>query len=710
MVSKTSVGAGWQRAIVTLTGTVVGVVVVGTLFWAQAVFIPVALAGFLTFLLSPLVNRLRQRGLPRTPSVIAAVLIAAAILGGIGWLVTTQITSLLRELPKYEEQIKEKVRTFKQVAEGPGQLQKMIRDITDEGKEKGKGSPDGKPAPDGKTARSGADQGDDSSEARAPAPQQPTAVVLEPQRAAWLSGLTSFLSPLLEYVGELALAFILVIFMLLKREELRNRVIRLAGRGKIVAATKFVDEAGQRVSRFLLMQAIVNASFGVLFGLGLLAIGVRYALLWGFLGAMLRYLPYIGPYLAAMFPLSLTVAMSEGWGATLMVLGLFLTLELVISNFIEPRLYGQSMGVSEIALLVSAAFWAFLWGPIGLVLSSPLTVCLVVLGRYIPRLEFLSVLLGDEPALDSAISFYQRLLARDQDEAEDLVIEQMKAAETPEAIYDAMLLPALGSVKRSRISGDITVEDEQYALQVIREIVEDIGEGRIGAEVAAASSGEAEADEAARPSPTEPPLRIFGCPAHDAEDRTALEMLGRILDPARWDLELIEPTTLTSELLALVEERRPAAVCIAATPPGGLAHTRYLCKRLRSRFPELKVLVGRWGMVDLSAFDPASQPAAGRLDTAVKDPEATASSTAQSTAHEPAANRVVGRLTEAGADLVALTLLETRQQLASLVPVLLQGPDGAARPSDGDAPAGGDGASGREARAKQSAAVVGAPA
>lgn len=702
MVSKTSVGAGWQRAIVALTGTVIGIVVVGTLYWAQAVFIPVALAGFLTFLLSPLVNRLRQHGLPRTPSVIAAVLIAAALLGGIGWLVTTQITSLLRELPRYQEQIKDKVRTVKQVTEGPGKVQRFLRDITEVGKEEGKG------APDGMAAQSGADQGDEGSEARAPA--TPTAVTLEPQRAPWLSGLTSFLSPLLEYVGELALAFILVVFMLLKREELRNRIIRVAGRGKIVAATKFVDEAGHRVSRFLLMQAIVNASFGVLFGLGLWAIGVPYALLWGFLSAMLRYLPYIGPYLAAMFPLSLTFAMFGGWGETLMVLALFLTLELIISNFIEPRLYGQSMGVSEIALLVSAAFWAFLWGPIGLVLSSPLTVCLVVMGRYIPRLEFLSVLLGDEPALDSAISFYQRLLARDQDEAEDLVIEQMTAAETPEAIYDAMLLPALGSVKRNRISGDITAEDEQYALQVIREIVEDIGEGRIGVEGAAtSSSGDGateEADEAARPSPTEPPIRIFGCPAHDAEDRAALEMLGRILDPARWDLELIEPTTLTAELLDQVEDRRPAAVCIAATPPGGLAHTRYLCKRLRARFPELKVLVGRWGVVDLSAFDPASQPAASHLNAAVKEAETATSPTAR----EPAANRVVGRLKDAGADMVALTLLETRQQLASLVPVLLQGLDGAARPRDGDAPTDEEGVSGRRSRANRSEAIVGAPA
>src|SRR5262249_856052 len=228
---------------------------------------------------------------------------------------------------------------------------------------------------------------------------------------------------------------------------LRNRIIRLAGQGKIVVATKFVDEAGQRVSRFLLMQAMVNGTFGLIFGLGLLLIGVKYALLWGFVAAMLRYLPYIGPYLAVTFPISLSLAMSEGWGATLMVIALFLALELTIANFIEPRLYGQSMGVSEIALLVSAAFWAFLWGPIGLVLSSPLTVCLVVVGRYIPRLELLAILLGDEPALDLRTSFYQRLLARDLDEAEDLVVNWVKESEAPQAIYDAMLLPALSGIK-----------------------------------------------------------------------------------------------------------------------------------------------------------------------------------------------------------------------------------------------------------------------
>lgn len=657
-MSKPTAGAGWQRAVVSLTGTVVGVVVIGTLYWAQSVFIPVALAVFLTFLLGPLVNRFHQLGLPRVPSVVVSVLLTAVVLGGIGWLVTDQIGSLLEELPRYRQTVKRKVETIKQVAKGPSQVREMLDEI-------GEGEP---------KTRTGAGTAQGSG-LNPMLPPPPTAVVVEPQRAAWLSRLTTFLSPMLEYLGELALAIILVIFMLLKREELRNRIIRLAGQGKIVAATKFVDEAASRVSRFLLMQAIVNACFGVLFGLGLLAIGVKYALLWGFLGAMLRYLPYIGPYLAVTFPVSLSIAMSEGWGATLAVIGLFLVLELTIANFIEPKLYGQSMGVSEIAMLVSAAFWAFLWGPIGLVLSSPLTVCLVVLGRYIPRLEFLSVILGDEPALDAAISFYQRLLARDQEEAEDLIIEEMGELPSPDQIYDAMLMPALVAIKRNRASGDITAEDERYALEAIRDIAEDIGEGRIAAEDVV--DGDA-ADSQSRAVPLvaadEPRIPILACPARDEEDEVALEMLSQLLGTVRWDVELLAPETLTAELVERVDQRRPSVVCIAAVPPGGLAHTRYLCKRLRARFPDLKILVGRWSP---PSRDEAGKDTArpGNARSSRDETEALEEATADA---PPSRTRVVAvppmvaRLEEAGADLVGTTLLETRQQLASLIPILVR--------------------------------------
>jgi predicted PurR-regulated permease PerM len=680
LVTKTAVGAGWQRAVIMLTGTVVSVVAIGTLYWAQSVFIPLTLAGFLTFLLSPFVGWFRQRGLGRTPAVILVVLMAATALGGMGWLVTAQITNLLQELPRYSQNVQQKVRSFKEATASSGPLQKMIVDINQElrrtpdrgrqeaRKGEGAGALAGGPVAlatgDG-TAADRAGEGDAAALFAAPRP--PATVVVQPQGPAWLSRLTAFLSPLLEYLGELALAIILVVFMLLKREELRNRIIRLAGQGQIVVATKFVDEAGQRVSRFLLMQAMVNGTFGLIFGLGLLLIGVRYALLWGFVAAMLRYLPYIGPYLAVTFPISLSLAMSEGWGETVMVIAWFLVLELTIANFIEPRLYGQSMGVSEIALLVSAAFWAFLWGPIGLVLSSPLTVCLVVLGRYIPRLEFLAVLLGDEPALDLCTSFYQRLLARDVDEAEDLVVNWVKAAESPEAIYDAMLLPALSALKRTRLRGDITAEDAQAALQAIQEIVEDLGHRPL----TTTPDGPSEDGHTRPPEAAEPAMPIFGCPAHDAEDRLALEMLQQVLDPARWSLELIASETLTAELLDLVAQRKPALVCIAAIPPGGLAHTRYLCKRLRTRFPDLRILVGRWGL-GCAAGSPDLLQGAATLPVATTVPKAGAA--AETAAPPgPGADPMVAALQEAGADLVATALLETRQQIASLLPVLIQG-------------------------------------
>jgi predicted PurR-regulated permease PerM len=704
VVTKTSVGAGWQRAVITLTGTVISVVVIATLYWAQSVFIPVALAGFLTFLLSPFVGWFRQRGLGRTPAVILVVLMAAAALGGVGWLVTAQITSLLQELPRYSQNVKQKVRSFKEATESSGQLQKMIVDINRElvGTSGRSGEPGRKGEAAGVVAggpgvlvTGGGGTADHKGEGGVDSslfgPERtPTAVIVQPQGPAWLSRLTSFLSPLLEYLGELALAIILVVFMLLKREELRNRLIRLAGQGRIVVATKFVDEAAQRVSRFLLMQAIVNGTFGLIFGLGLLLIGVKYALLWGFVGAMLRYLPYIGPYLAVTFPISLSLAMSEGWGATAMVIGLFLALELIIANFVEPRLYGQSMGVSEVALLVSAAFWAFLWGPIGLVLSSPLTVCLVVLGRYIPQLEFLAVLMGDEPALDPHISFYQRLLARDQDEAEDLVLDRVKELGSPEPIYDEMLLPALGALKRTRLRGDITEDDERYALQAIHEIVEDLEHRQI----VPPADGRGEAGS--RPPASEPAIPIFGCPAHDAEDRLALEMLQQVLDPARWSLALIAPETLTVELLDLVEERQPALICIAAIPPGGLAHTRYLCKRLRTRFPDLRILVGRWGLTEIAANpDPLQERGTPRAAT---PPPVLGAGAAAEASQEPATEPFVATLQEAGADLVAGTLLETRQQIVSLLPVLVQGRDDR----------GGDGRHRGGARGGRAEAVAGA--
>ena len=362
---------------------------------------------------------------------------------------------------------------------------------------------------------------------------------------------------------------------------------------------------------------------------GLFLIQMPHALLWGFLAAILRYVPYLGTSITSVVLVALSLAVSPGWVQPFLVLGLIVVLEVLTYNVMEPWLFSQSIGVSEVALLVAAAFWAFLWGPVGLVLSSPLTVCLVVLGKYVPQLGFLDVLLGDEPALDADVTYYQRLLARDQDEATQLILAQTKTS-TPEQVYDGLLVPALNYVKRDRERDDLTEADEQFILRATREIVEDLGERQ------AAAAGEAvvAADEGTKAAAPRK-IKVLGCPGHDAADALALEMLGQLLDPAQWQVEVLSIEMLSSELVALAGEREPAVVCIGALPPGGLAHTRYLCKRLRARLPQARIVVGRWGLK-------------GNVEQNQE------------------------QLQAAGADQVETTLLETRTHLVAWLPVLTQ--------------------------------------
>jgi predicted PurR-regulated permease PerM len=612
-VTKTSTTPGWQLALVILAGTVVGLVVVTCLYWARTVFIPVALAVFLTFLLAPLVAVLQRRGLRRLPAVILVVMLAGTLLGGGVWLVSAEVTSLAGEVPKYTGTIKGKIKALRHLGRGSvtSGLEKMVQDITGEWN---------RPA--------GSTEGEDREKPEVSALEKPTAVVLEPESPTWLAQMPALLRSLLEMLGSLALALVLVVFMLLKREDLRNRLIRLVSHGQITVMTKALDDAGQRISKFLLMQLIVNGTVGLAVGVGLLAIGIPYAFLWGFLVAVFRYIPYIGVLIAAVPPIILSLAMFEGWVQPLLLIGLFVAIELLANNVVEPWLYGRSIGVSEVALLVAAALWAFLWGPIGLVLSSPLTVCLIVLGKYVPQLKFLDVLLGDEPPLDAHVTFYQRLLAGDQDEATQLVLAQAKAS-SQEQVYDDFLVPALNYAKRDRERDDLTESDEQSVLQATREILEDLGERR---DVVTQAEEVIHAED--RGNASAPiPLRVLACPARDQADRLALEMLRQLLDPAKWAVEIAAVELMTAELVAQVAQQTPALVCIGALPPGGLAHTRYLCKKLRARFPKVKIVVGRWGLT-------------GNLE----------------------ANRE--QLQDAGADMTATTILETRTQMTSLLSIL----------------------------------------
>jgi predicted PurR-regulated permease PerM len=607
--------SSWQRAVIVLAGAVVGGAVVAALYWAQTIFIPLALAVYLAFLLSPVVRALERLHLGRILSVFFAVGLMALVLGGIGWIVSLQITGLIKELPRFTDQFKAKIDSLR--ASGQGSLLETIentaRDINEELKPK--------PKTEGKAAEDGADDGN------AAGPQAPRPVAVQPEGPPWITRLPSFLSSLAEFMGGLALTMVLVLFMLLKREDLRNRLLWLLGHGSMTATTKALDDAGRRISRFLITQAIVNCAFGVTLGVGLFLIGVDYAFLWGFLAALLRYLPYVGIWIAAIMPITLSLGMFDGWLQPLLVVGLFAAIELVCSNVVEPRLFGHSMGVSEVALLVAAAFWAFLWGPIGLFLSNPLTVCLVVLGKYVPQLKFFNVLLGDDPALEIDVSFYQRLLARDQDEATQLVQAQVRAS-SRDQVYDHLLVPALAYLKRDREREELSEADEQFILQATREIMDDLGEGRLR------GNGHERRSEA-KESALMAKVNVLACPARDEADHLALEMLRQLLDPEKWEVEICGIELLSAELIAQAEEIQPALICVGSVPPGGLAHCRYLCKRFRSRVPDARIVVGRWGLKS-------------NLGT----------------------NR--DQLQEAGADQVDATLLETRKNLHAWLPVFSQ--------------------------------------
>jgi predicted PurR-regulated permease PerM len=571
----------WQRALILLTATTVAVAVIAMLYWARSILIPVALAVFLAFVLAPLVTWTQRRGLGRTPAVALVVGLAVLVVFGIGVVVTQQVSSLTESLPDRRDAILAKVAAAREWLTGSGQSR--LGQLAEEVSETISSNRRRPPAPTAVAAVVGAPAAATRPEADgrglpARADSGPVPVVIESSSPSWISRVEGFLGPATEALGQAAFAFVLTVFMLLKREDLRNRMIRLIGFGRVTTTTKAVDDASQRISRYLLTQLVLNSSFGVVVGLGLYLLGVKYALLWAVIAFLMRYVPYIGTWIGLIPPTLFSLAMSEGWGQPVAVLALFIGLELICNNVFEPMLYGPSMGISEVALLVAAGFWAFLWGPVGLILSGPLTVCLLVLGKYVHRFEFLAVLLGDEPALDPQVAFYQRLTARDQDEAAAIALREAEQS-APEAVYDAVIVPALCLAKRDHAEGELSDEDLGFALRAAREVAE---------EVAGVRAEEPKGGEASR-------IPILLCPARDEVDGVAVELLAHLLDPARWDVHVAAVDTLVSELLATIADRNPAAVVVGAVPPGGLAHSRYVVARIKARFPDVKVVVGRWG-------------------------------------------------------------------------------------------------------------------
>jgi len=413
----------------------------------------------------------------------------------------------------------------------------------------------------------------------------------------------------------------MVIFMLLERRDLRDRLIGLFGHNQLTVTTKAFDEAGTRVSRQLLMQSLVNLVYGIGAGLGMYALGVPYPLVWASLGAALRFIPYVGPVIGAGAPILVSLAALPGWWGPLWVVSLFVVLELFTNLVLETVLYAGAAGVSQVALLVSVAFWTWLWGPLGLLMATPLTVCLVVLGKHVPGLEFVGLLMADTPALAPEYGYYQRLLARDQSEAADL-IERHITTEAPRSVYDALLLPALNYAERDRLEQRLSPDEETAVVDATRELLTDAAESIRRLEPAT--------PPAVEPAP-EPrkALRVLGYPTNGSADELALQMLAHLVDDLPIAVEITKARMLASELVSLVQTERISIVCLSDLPPSPPSKTRYLVKRLHAALPEVRILVGRWG------------------------PPALADDSTQS-------------LREAGATLVASTLAETREYLAGL--------------------------------------------
>jgi predicted PurR-regulated permease PerM len=577
------------------------VLVVAVLYWAQPVLVPIALAMLFTFMLSPPVTWL-QRWIGRVPAVLAVVSLLGLLLAAAAYGIATQTSQLAGELPQYRSNIRQKIADVRNAGRGGSveRIQNTVEELQKDLEAAEKGRAKSAPAP----------------------------VLVQSGQASTLWGFPAWLAPFLGPASTAGLVVVLVIFMLLEREELRGRLIGLLGHGNLAATTKAFDEAGRRVSRQLLMQTLVSAIYGACAGLGLWAIGVPYALLWAALGAALRFVPYLGPIAAAAAPLLLSLAVFSGWIQPLWVLALFIALELFTNLVLETLLYAGAAGVSPVALLVAVAGWTWLWGAMGLLLATPLTVCLVVLGKHVSGLEFLSTLIADSPPLPPDIGYYQRLLARDLGEAADFLARHL-ASHPPDSVYDALLAPALNYAEQDRMAGRLDEEDERLVLDATKELMVEAAALRQSA-LAAESEDEDVPPPSIDTSAAAAPLQVVAYPSGGVADELALGMLRDLLEGQPIALEIPSSHLLTSEVADLMRKHSTRVLCIADLPPSPLSKTRYVLRKLRAELPDATILVGRW--------------APGLL-----------------------ADQERRELVDAGATHIAATLVETRDQLCRLV-------------------------------------------
>jgi predicted PurR-regulated permease PerM len=548
---------------------------------ARGILLPFALAVLLSFLLTPLATKLQRAGLGRIGGVIVTVVFAFLLFGGVGYIVVRQTLSVVADLPKYEETLINKIRTVRQsspptISGAAKTMERIEKEIV-------------QPNEENQAPKESTFSLRDTLLGEDPLPVQIVDTAFAPVRVM------NELSPLFTLLGSVAIVVVFVIFILLERERLRDRVIRLVGASRVYVTTQALEDAATRVSRYLLMQLLINSMYGAAVGAGMYFIGLPNAVLWGLLATILRFLPYVGPIIAACTPIALSLAVFEGWERPLMTIALFIVAELITNNVLEPWLYGSSVGVSTLAIVFAAVFWTWLWGPVGLVLATPLTVCMTVMARHIPQLAFLNILLADEPPLELKFRFYQRLLAQDYEDASDVAREFLRGGSLEE-LWEGMFVPALFLAERDRDAGRLSRKQESFIFESIDELIDEMQE-----EFAMSSAGavpEIEEgtplDDVAQETREVQPRRVLCLGLEDEADRIAGRMFAQLLSARGYLAEIMDANGASEALMERLDEAPVEALAISAVSPGGSVRLRAVCRKLRRRAPGAKILVGLW--------------------------------------------------------------------------------------------------------------------
>ncbi len=543
--------APYPRTRWSAASLVVLIGIVAVLHFAQDVIIPVALAVLLSFILAPVAKWLEHIGLNRVFAGVTTTVFAVAVICGLAYVVANQFIGLAQDLPHYKDNLRAKMKPLgRPLNGGLNETARTVKELADELQVPQKGE--------------------------TPPPRTPKVQVVPPPPNA-MDQLRNVLGPVMRPMATLGIVIVFLLFMLLERDSLRDRLIRMTG-ANLTRTTRAMAEATHRVTRYLAMQTLVNGIEGALLVVGLWLIGVPNALLWGALMMVMRFIPYLGVWVAALFPTLLAIAVFDDWSHVVFTVGLIVALEIITSQFIEPLLYGHHTGVSPLALLVAAVFWTWLWGPAGLFLAIPLTVSLVVLGKYVPRLAFLGVLMGDEPVLEPWERYYQRLLARVPEEADE-VVEELQKTQPPREVADQILIPSLAMVERDYYRGALDEAFRHYVLLHCEEVSDDLYPGT----------------ESARPGP----YRVLCLPLPGEANRLAAMLLSHALQEQHIEAGAADSVASRTELDRLLDREKPQCVCVCAFSPAGIVAARRTSKALHDHAPGMRIFAVLWDLPEV---------------------------------------------------------------------------------------------------------------